>query len=432
MKAKHPGHLPYIYTSDTRAVSSNSSYKPSKQTTPSATFAEILHQHQSNSSLLFLNKLLKQAASISASHIYIEPEDSVLRIRYRTSGELNEETEPTNDKKFDITELLTVLYGNIEAPFNSTEPSTLSARLGITDYDLTVMPLRTTLGLSLTIALNKKMRFAPTLDELELPHFTLKQLRDILEFKTGFLLLAGSVACATQLTRLAILQALNTPDCKIISIEKHPSLTLPRVSHVPLAKGSKPNGSYSHYLLQQAPDICSIDHLAHSDIFGPLLEATLNNTRLIASTQAPSAISALLQLKALGYNRHMIAQSLRGILIQQKVPKVCTACKKVHRLSSLDKKWIQQNFPGEVIVEGRFTIGEGCNSCANTGLSSTCTIYELISSSEELCEAIILGDNSSITTALSLRSNFQTLKQKAFSLANKGIIPLQQVMLIQM
>lgn len=432
MKAKHSEHLPFLYTSDIRTASSNSPNKLSQQTTtPQITFAEILHRHHSNNSVKFFNNVLERAASVSASHVYFEPEDTVLRVRYRASGELKEEVSPIDEIKFDITELLTALFENTDTLLDFSKPSSLQARLGLTDFDLTLMPLRTAWGLSLTIALNKTLRFAPMLDELEIPHFTLKQLRDILNVKAGFLLLAGPVSSESQLTRLAILQALNTPDNKIISIENNTLLTLPRVSHVPLIGDSDSKESYLHYLLQQAPDICSIDHLAQSDIFSPLLNATLNNTKLIASTYASSAIEALAQLKALGYNKHIVAQSLRGVLTQRKVSKVCPNCKRVQHLSSLDKKWIQQNFPGEVVVEGSFTMGEGCNQCANTGLSNTCTIYELIGSSEELSEAILEGDMSSLTTAISLRSNFQTLKQKAFALANRGIIPLHQVMLIK-
>lgn len=431
MKAKHTDQLPFLYTPDTRSAPPASPNKLGRQTKHPRSFAEILSLHKSNYSVRFLEGILDRAASISASHIYIESEETVLRIRYRVSGQLNEEIVPIDDTSFDIHELLAAVYGNDQDLLSFEDPSILKANFGAALYDLTLMPLRTTWGVSLTIGLNKTLRYAPTLDELEIPHFTLKQLRDILNVKSGLLLLVEPIAGKKQLTRLAVLQALNTPDSKIFSIEEHPSLQIPRVCHVPINTGKNTGDSFAHYLLQQAPDICSTDHLVQSEILIPLIKATLNNTMLVASTRASSAIDALHQLKAIGCNKHIIAHSLKGILTQQEVSKVCPNCKKVHHLSSSDKKWIQQHFPGEVIVEGSFTIGEGCDNCANTGLSGVCNVYELIVGSEELSEAIIEGSKNSLTTAISLRNNFQTLKQKAFSLANNGTIPLQQVMLIQ-
>lgn len=430
MKANHTDHLPFLYTSETRPAISTSSNNSGCQKNQPRSFTEILHLHKTNNSVQFLEKLLDRASSISASHVYIEPEETVLRIRYRTLGQLSEEIAPSNETSFDINELLTALYKTREEILSFEEPSILKASFGTDHYDLILMPLQTTWGLSLTIGLNKTLRFAPTLDELEIPHFTLKQLRDILNAKSGFLLLTGPIASGKQFTRLAVLQALNTPDSKIFSIEERSSLQLPRVCHVPINIGTNVNKNFVHHLLQQAPDICSTDHLVQSEILIPLLKATLNHTMLVASTHASSAIDALLQLKAIGCNKHIIAQSLKGILTQQEIPKVCPDCKKVHHLSSSEKKWIQQNFPGVTIVEGSFTVGEGCDTCANTGLSGVCTIYELIGNSEELSEAIIEGSRSSLTTAISLRNNFQTLRQKAFSLANSGLIPLQQVILI--
>ena len=430
MKAEQKDHLPFLYTSDTRPASPVISKQQSFQEKLASSFTEILQLHENNRSVLYLESILQRASSIAASHVYIEPEETVLRIRYRTSERLTEEIISTNLDIFDIEELLAALYGSLDRHLSFEAAGIIKAHFGNIDYELTIMPIRTAWGLSLTIALKKAVKFAQTLDELEIPNFTLKQLRNKLEAKSGLILIAGPAASGKQITRLAVLQELNTPDSKIISAENHPSIQIPRICHVPIHPSANRSESFAEYLLQQSPDICSIDNLNHSKLVVPLVNATISNRLLVATTDARNAIDTLEQLKALGCSKHILAHSLKAILTQRELPKVCSNCKRVHHLGSTDRNWIQQHFPGNGFAEGKFTVGEGCDACSNTGVSGSCKIYELVQGSEDLSEAILEGSRASLATAISLRSNFQTLKQKAFSLALNGTIPLQQVMLI--
>ncbi len=430
MKAKNTDPLPHLYTySDRPAISPKTSILSSQAKQPGS-FAEFLRIHKDNESVLFLENLLHRASCMSASLIYIEPEETLFRVRYRTSNELHEEIIPADQTQFDLKELLNALYGSNENCFLPRPSRTMNINFDELYFDLKIMPLLTAWGLSLTLGLQKKIRFAATLDELEIPKFTLKQLRDILNTKSGFVLLTGPRSCGKNFTLLAMLQELNTPNSKIISFEENPKVQIPRVSHLSAHNSVNNSDDIASHILQQAPDICSTDYFAEGDILIPLLNATLNNTMLLASCHAPAAIDALEQLFSLGCKTHIVAQSLRGILIQQDFSKVCPNCKKVHHLSTTEKNWIMQNFPGEAVVEGGFTIGEGCEKCANSGVAGSRKVYELIRNSEELSEAIVEGSRASLTTAISLRKNFQSVKQKAFSLAKEGVIPIQHVMTV--
>lgn len=395
---------------------------------------ELLQAESGNlaqeSSLALIRSALLLAHQKSARCVYIEPEESITRLRFRTPGALQEELIENGEFPFRAGSALAQLTGHTVLANNFTSEINLQVRIEKQDYEIQLLPLINSFGESLTIKLRKKLRFAPTLDELDIPRFSLKQLRDIIRSGPGLVLVTGPAGSHKKLSLYALLQDLNSPSHKIISLEKTIQHRLPRVSQIRTPDSPENPQEFARYILEQSADVLCIDKIRSGGIFNKVLRESLNSINLLSSIDAHSAIEGMRKLQASGVDPFALSYALKAILTQQSLRTICQRCKSVCEPNDHEHKWAARNFPGRPLVAGTFTVGEGCSSCAYTGFVGEIRIYELIRSDDDIADAILRNDASALGTAIALRSNFETLKQKAFNLACRGEVPLSQAMLV--
>ncbi len=381
-------------------------------------------------SLLLFQQALNQAHLRSASHVYIEPEESITRIRFRVASKLQEQLFDNSRYGFSVRTILRLLTDSSVDEQNIGIAVNLLTKLEKQDYEIQLLPLFGRSRSSLTIRLRKKLRLAPTLDELGIPKSLLRHLRELIRSETGTFLINGPLDSGKKLSLYALLQELNSPERKIISIEKDIRCQIPRISQIEFP-ASEPDQSYfGNFLLRQSADAIFIDDLGDASLTSTLIRAALTNNALFAATYAQSAVSGIQQLLSLEISPLLLGHALKAILTQQQLPLVCSHCKTIDKISDEEKAWISNNFPGKSFSEGCFTKGEGCDQCVDTGLSGQVRIYELVRIDAEMTDAIVRGDIGAFTTAIALRDNFYTLKQSAFNLACQGKIPLKKAMTI--
>ncbi len=376
-------------------------------------------------SYTLLGQSLRQAHNLGANCVYIEPETTLIRIRFRVGGVLHEERFDNGDFVFDVDSIIRRFGGSA----NDDNPGTRGI-LVLEDqkYELILLPLACNTHQTLAISLYSSPNFPPTLDELQMPFATLKGLRTLLTYSTGTLLLTGQIGSRKKETLIAIAQELNSPESKIISVENVINHTIPRVSQI-LFKNFKPQ-NLTEIIINQMPDIVCLDRTEHNFIYQSLIESVGISAKLIASINAVTPILAIQHLLSTGVNPGVISQSFRAILHQHTVSKVCEKCKNIHKITPPETSWIKQNFPTTKYIPGTLTLGEGCSHCSYSGYSGEHSVYEFIKINNEMVIAIKNNDMLALTTAFMLRENFQTLKSRAFNLACKGIIPLSQAMRI--
>jgi type II secretory ATPase GspE/PulE/Tfp pilus assembly ATPase PilB-like protein len=377
----------------------------------------------------FISALIK-AHERSSHCFYIEPDEQFIRLRLRVDDSLDEELLPTNEL-FSTQDIINQLLLHCDSEQANNQKINLTVVIEKQDYELQLLPLAGALHHSLTVKLKKKIRFSPALGEIDIPKFSLRRLRDLIKLDKGLVLVIAPKYGKKQQTLYALMQELNTPNNKIISLESTIQLPLPRVSHIQYSK-AKPyeQEKFAQFLLEQDPDIICLDEEQQTPLLSTLLSQTLDNLSIFSAVQAGTSIEGLKKLQAEGVHMPSLSLALNAIMTQRKVKHVCLECKAVHRLTDLELDWASRHFPGETLLSGNFTYGEGCKACKGSGLSREQVLYELICIDKEISAAIGSGDLAAFTTAIALRQDFETLEQKAFSLAKQGVIPINQAMLI--
>ena len=377
-------------------------------------------------SLKLLHDTLLKAHQIHANCIYFEPEETFIRIRFRIFGKLHEE-------RYENTELAFCAYRAVQNlsvdSHKKTEDVYRTIVIENKKYAAHAATLPSQPKPSLTINLTKLPPCAPTLDELTIPKSILQPLRTSIQLSTGLFLVTGPSGSQKKHTLMAILQELNSPEKKLISVERHIDQNLPRVSQ--LQPNKQQFQTFSQQLLNQTPDIISLDKIHDAQISHEIINSCTLNSALFKSMDANCAISAILELMNQGVSPTLLSRTLHSILIQQPLNNICEYCKAPEELNTKQEEWIKNNFPTSILEKGVILTGEGCEHCHHSGFNGVSIVYELIDINREMSLAIASKDLDTLTTEIMLRKDFQTLKSRAFNLARQGTITLDQAMRVQ-
>ena len=377
-------------------------------------------------SLKLTHRALLTAVRCGAVTVFIEPEGDLTRLRFRVGRQLREEIAYGDEALFDASAVVRTLSGK---PAEG-EPLQVSILIDGDIHDIQLAPLLTHKADALTLHVEKRLRYAPTLDELSLGKTALRRLREISREQNGLILLAGDCRSDMQLLNYAMLQDLNCPDLRIISLEDRVRLPLPRVAQLALPASRDGREALLQSLNLQDPDVISLQLVNERRFFAGLMETAAGNRRMVAGVEARTAIRALHRLRSLQLRLADLAPLLAGIVSCQIVRTVCPHCKHVHHPQEREAHWIRENFPGASNKRDVFTEGEGCEECAWTGLGPARGLYDVVAINQEMRAAIAMDDMQAFGTALAMEPGFESLRQKAFDLARQGEVSLAQAMTV--
>lgn len=390
------------------------------------TLNEYSRLFPSNQSLRLFKQWVEKSLSLGADCLYIEPETDLIRVRFRTHGVLSEEIYFEERNTYDAKELLLAI--DIPPPKTSfiCGEKLLTTVTSSKTYTLRVLPLNTQNGIAITIEIHALDTVLPSLDTMAVPAFILRQVKELLQLSSGIFVIAGNIGNGKKQSLYAMLDYLNTPEKKIISLEDPVLHRFPRINQI-LTRDIDNASNAADYLLSQQASIYGLDTSVAPAMRTKILEAAVEKHAVITTQRARSAMEAIQQLIKT-CDRHTLAYALNAVLLQHKLMKVCETCKKVHHLTPREQRWVQHHFPGEQITDGAYTKGEGCENCNFTGLGEASYIYELVIVNDEISRAVAANNIEQLSAAIALRNNFNTALQRAYALATKGVIPIDQVL----
>ena len=132
-----------------------------------------------------------------------------------------------------------------------------------------------------------------------------------------------------------------------------------------------------------------------------------------------------MRLIDMGCDTFLVASSLRAVIAQRLVRKICEHCKQPYQLSPQELTWLG-NIDGTAL-DAQFHKGTGCHHCNNTGYSGRIGVYELLEMDEDLLYALRKGDAAEFTRAAANSPHFRSLSQCALDYARAGVTSVQEV-----
>jgi type IV pilus assembly protein PilB len=320
-----------------------------------------------------VNLIFAQAVRDGASDIHIEPDEHVLRIRFRIDGILYEVPSPPKHLKAAITSRIKVMSNMNIAETRKPQDGHIRMRVEGKNIDVRVSILPTVFGENVVLRILDPQAIAIGLEQLGFTKGTLKKFKDIIFRPHGVLLNTGPTGSGKTTTLYAALQTVNSLDKNIITVEDPVEYRLRLIRQVqvnPKAGVTFANGLRA--ILRQDPDIIMIGEIRDVETAEIAIQAALTGHFVFTTLHTNDASGAAPRMVHMGVEPFLVAAALEGIMAQRLVRKICPECKESYDPDPL----ILQKF--DIEPGTRFNRGRGCEYCRGTGYKGRIAILELI------------------------------------------------------
>jgi MSHA biogenesis protein MshE len=341
-----------------------------------------------------LQTVFEDATQINASDVHIEPQESLLQIRFRIDGMLQLQTEADSKIAPALVQRIKLMSGLDISEKRLPQDGRFNVRVGDKRIDVRISTMPTQYGESVAMRLLTRGTGVQGLDGLGMPPSLLARLREIIHRTTGMVLVTGPTGSGKTTTLYAALNEVNTIDKKIITVEDPIEIRLAGLNQVQV--NEKIDLSFGRVLrsaLRQDPDIILVGEMRDPETAQIGLRAALTGHMVFSTLHTRDAASTPVRLIDMGAPRYMVAASLQAVIAQRLVRLNCPNCAEPYQPSEQELQWMH----GSAREDGKpvqMMRGRGCQFCHLAGYAGRIGVYEMLEMDAALTAAINVEDTT--------------------------------------
>jgi MSHA biogenesis protein MshE len=374
-----------------------------------------------------LQSMFEDAVQVNASDIHIEPDEKEVRIRFRLDGVLRVQT--TADRRIASALVSRVkLMANLDiSEKRLPQDGRTNIRIRDKSIDVRVSTMPVQYGESVVLRLLNPFSGVLGLEQVGMPKNILDRFRRLIHNPNGMVLVTGPTGSGKTTTLYAALKELNKPEFKILTVEDPVEYRLAGINQVQV--NTRIELSFARVLrsmLRQDPDIILVGEMRDQETAEIGLRAAMTGHLVLSTLHTNDAISTALRLTDMGVEPFMVAASLRGIISQRLVRRICESCAEPYELPTAQMAIVRAE-AGDKADQLKFKRGRGCSHCNGTGYSGRIGVFEYLEMDNALVEALHAQEPGKFESAAKQQPGFQTLRRAAIILAAQGLTTMDQV-----
>ena len=383
-------------------------------TTSDATVVKLLHS------------IFEDAVQVRASDIHIEPDENILRIRQRVDGVLQENTLNQVKIASALVLRLKLMSGLDISEKRIPQDGRFNIKVKGHTLDVRVSTMPVANGEAVVMRLLDQSAGLLTLDQTGMPNAMAEKFRAAINRPHGMILVTGPTGSGKTTTLYGALSELNKPDLKIITVEDPIEYRLPRINQVQVnAKIGLDFAAILRTTLRQDPDIIMVGEMRDQETVEIGLRGALTGHLVLSTLHTNDSVTSAIRLIDMGAAPYLVATSLRGVLAQRLVRRVCENCKEERPPSAQEQAWV--GFLKPELANAAFYKGRGCNSCNHTGYKGRIGVFEFLEMNEDMMEALRDDNTQGFVDATKANKDFVPLSHMALDYAAEGKTSLDEV-----
>lgn len=371
----------------------------------------------------------------NSSDIHFEPEEHLLKIRYRVDGVLHDAVvlkKSWQKQLLSRLKLMAKLKLNVE---NESQDGRISIMNNNEQLDVRVSVLPSSFGEAIVMRLLGVGAVNITIDELGLGGKALEVIQAQLHKPNGMIITTGPTGSGKTTTLYSFLKVLNQPGVKIITLEDPVEYKVEGIQQTPI--DHRVDFSFVKALravLRQDPDAVMVGEIRDPETAETALQAALTGHVVLTTLHTNDAAGAVPRLLTMGVKPFVIAPAINAIIAQRLVRRLCQACIKPTQLDAptLEKVKVSlAEIPAAagitVPTELQFYSSEGCKECGGLGYKGRLGIYEVIEVTDKMRELILTEPSGIAMKKLAVEQGTVSVAQDGFLKALAKLTDVHEV-----
>ncbi len=380
-----------------------------------------------------VQELIVRAVDTQASDIHIEPREDCVRVRFRIDGILHTIETLAPSVRAAIGSRIKIMAKLNIAERRLPQDGRIKANVRGRDIDLRVSTMPTLWGESIVLRILDRSSIDLDFQKLGFSGRSYGQLSDLLKQPNGIILVTGPTGSGKTTTLYTALSTLNSAERKIFTVEDPIEYQMPGVNQIQVQP--KIGLSFAHTLrsiLRQDPDIIMVGEIRDLETAQIAIQASLTGHLVLSTVHTNSAAATVTRLLDMGVEKYLLASCLKGVLAQRLVRRLCPACATSAPVSPVVLGMLRTSGVDTSLVPDeahlRPLMATGCGACRQTGFAGRTTVYELLTTTPAVRDAILAGSSETTIEAAGVAGGMMSMLQNGLVKALLGETTTEEVL----
>ena len=336
-----------------------------------------------------VNSFLEYAVNQNASDIHLEPREREMVVRMRIDGVLRKVFNVPRATQSAVIARIKVMGNMNIAEHKIPLDGRSNIRVNDKDVDLRISTLPTVYGEKVVIRLLNKSSSLLNTKGIGLTDKNLKKFNALLENSNGVILIVGPTGSGKSSSMYTMIGQLNTDEVNLVTLEDPVEYNFDGVNQVQInEKTGMTFASGLRSILRQDPDIIAVGEIRDGETADIAMRAAITGHLVLSTLHTNDAPSTIDRLLDMGVEPFLISSALKGVISQRLVRRICPNCRESYSASEEEQSMLKLPY-----VPGRkFYRGKGCPMCFNTGYRGRTAVFEILTLTSPIKQAI--SDNA--------------------------------------
>ena len=385
--------------------------------------------------IVFGDKLIKEAITLGASDIHIEPFKNTSQIRFRIDGVLVVMDQFTKflEKNYNAIVTRIKIISKLDiAERRMPQDGGSTFKLDKKEIDLRISILPTKNNERIVMRILNKDEGAKSLDALGFQDQDLTNLTEAINSPQGMVLVTGPTGSGKTTTLYTILQTINKPSLNILTAEDPVEYELEGVGQVQIREDiGYTFESALRSFLRQDPEVILVGEIRDKATVDIALKAALTGHLVFSTIHTNDAPSTITRLQNMGTPDYLISAACSLIIAQRLARKTCTDCRVPDEKVS-PKILSSIGFTPEQASRIKPVMGGGCENCnpggkkTRAGYKGRMGIYEILKITKNVKSAILRKATTQEIKEAALKDDFRTMQDMGREMLLTGDLSFEE------
>ncbi|MEK7626243.1 MAG: GspE/PulE family protein [Patescibacteria group bacterium] len=414
-----------------------------------------------------VNLVIEYAIKSGASDIHIEPRETYVSVRYRIDGILKEANKLPKKVHGPLVSRIKILSNLKIDERRAPQDGRFKIQIGSGFYALRVSTLPISEGEKVVMRILNESNKALTLEELGYWGVSLGNINKAIVQPHGMILVTGPTGSGKSTSLFSTLSLLNKPSINISTIEDPVEYKIPGANQTQVnPKAGMTFAAGLRALLRQDPNVIMVGEIRDGETAGLGVQAALTGHLVFATLHTNNAATCLPRLLDMGIEPFLIASTVRAVVGQRLVRRLCVDCRSSEKPDAATIKEIFETFnivdktkmkyihdlekqavaggigksndkasDTDALSTSEDTIEKiwkakdgGCESCNHTGYKGRMGIYEVLDNSNEVQKLIVKNGTSDDIQNQAIADGMITMQIDGFIKALRGQTSVEEIL----